>query len=74
MVVTQQEFGDFSRFAEQRLSDGAAESLQKLVDDWQACRERQLSVRAIQESRAQHEAGRGLPLREAFQEVRTKLG
>lgn len=74
MAVTREELIDFNRFANQRLSDGGADTLQELVDEWNDLRSHEQSVSGIRDSVAQYEAGEGLPVDEAFNEVRRKLG
>lgn len=74
MAVTRKELLDFNRFAEQKLSAGVAATLQALVEEWNSLRERERSVAAIRESVRQYEAGEGLPVQEAFEDVRRKLG
>lgn len=73
MAVTLQELSDFNRFAEQKLSNGGAETLQQLLDEWQDLREYEQCVVDIRESIRQHENGESLPLDEAFSEIRRKL-
>ncbi len=73
MIATPQELSDFHRYAEEKLSLGIAATLQQLLDEWIAVREHQRSVAAIRESLRQYEDGEGLPVGEAFDEVRRKL-
>ena len=73
MAVTLQELSDFNRFAEQKLSNGGAETLQQLLDEWQDLREYEQCVVDIRESIRQHENGENLPHDEAFSEIRRKL-
>jgi hypothetical protein len=74
MAVTKEELTDFHRFAVGRLSNGGAESMQELLNQWSARREHQESVAGIRESIGQYEAGHALPVKEAFDEIRQKLG
>jgi hypothetical protein len=74
MAVTREELLDFNRFAEEKLSDGGAENLQALLDEWNDQRAHEQSIAGIRESVAQYEAGEGLPVEEAFNEIRRKLG
>jgi hypothetical protein len=73
MSITREELSDFNRFAEDRLSDGAVDTLYELVDEWNHVRSHQQSVARIRESARQHEAGQSVPVDEAFDEVRRKL-
>jgi hypothetical protein len=74
MDVTRQDLFDFTRFAEEKLSDGGAENLQALLDEWNEQRTHEQSIAGSRESVAQYEAGEGLPVEEAFNEIRRKLG
>jgi hypothetical protein len=74
MAVTHRELLDFNHFAEEKLTNGGAESLQELLDEWNDLRSHQQSIAGIRESAAQYDAGQGLPVDEAFDEVRRKLG
>jgi hypothetical protein len=74
MAVTRQDLFDFTRFAEEKLTDRGTDSLKALLDEWNERRSHGQSVAGIRESVAQYEAGEGLPIREAFAEIRRKLG
>ncbi len=74
MAVTREELQSFHQFADERLAGGRAESLQALLDEWNASRQHDQSVASIQESVSQYEAGDGLPVDEAFSKVRKELG
>jgi hypothetical protein len=73
MAVSLQELSDFNRFAAEKLSNGGAETLQAVLDEWNAQREREESVAGIRQSIAQYEAGQGLPVEQAFLELRNRL-
>lgn len=73
-METQQELLEFHHFAQQRLSDGATGTLQELLDEWNTLHQHECSVAGIRESMNQYEAGLALPVNEAFEEIRTKLG
>jgi hypothetical protein len=73
MAVTRDELLDFNRFAEEKLTDGGADNLQDLLDEWNERRAHQQSIAGIRKSVAQYEAGECLPVHEAFDEVRRKL-
>ena len=73
MIAIEQELTEFHRFAQQRLAAGMNGSLQDLLDEWNAEREFERSVADIRESIRQCEAGLGLPLAEAFAEIRARL-
>ena len=74
MSITKDELAAFNRFAVEKLSNGGADTLQQLLDEWNARRAYEQSVAAIRESVAQYGAGEGLPVKDAFEEVRGKLG
>lgn len=74
MSITPQELSAFNQFAQQQITQGAADSLQKLVDEWNEQRDQQQSIQGIRESMAQHEAGQSLPADEVFRQVRSQLG
>lgn len=73
MSLTPAEFHDFTRFAETKLSSGASESLEQLVNEWNSQREYDQSVARIRQSMADYEAGRVMSLEEAFDRVRARL-
>lgn len=73
MIAIEQELTDFNRFAQQRVAAGMNGSLQDLLDEWKAQQEFERSVAAIGESIRQCEEGLGLPLAEAFAEIRARL-
>lgn len=74
MALTHQQLADFHAFAVTKLESGSAETLQDLIDEWTAAREHEQSVAAIRESVAQYEAGQGMSVKQAFDEIRAKLG
>lgn len=74
MSVTKEDLHNFQQFADEKLANGAVESLQNILDEWNARREREQSIAGIRESIAQYDAGEGLPVDKAFGEVRKKLG
>lgn len=74
MSLTHQELVDFHQFAVTKLSTGRAQTLQELLDEWNDAREHERSVAAIRESVAQYEAGLGMPVKQAFDEIRANLG
>ena len=73
MSVTSEQLADFHQYANQRLANGGADSLQSLLDDWTRARARERSVANIATSRQQYESGEALPVDEAFAEIRDKL-
>jgi len=73
MAVTKEDLQDFHLFADEKIADGAAQSLEELVDAWSSRRTDEQSVADIRKSIAQYEAGEGLPVAEAFDEIRKKL-
>lgn len=74
MIATQTELTEFHRFAQEKLSAGSESSLQELLDEWTAARDYERSVAALRQSVAEADAGLGLPVKEAFAEIRSKLG
>ena len=74
MAITKDDLQSFQLFADEMLTSGTAESLQEILDKWNARREHQQSVAGIKESISQYEAGEGLPVDQAFDEIRRKLG
>ena len=74
MPITKDDLQSFQSFADEMLATGTAESLQEILDKWNAHREHRQSVAGIKESISQFEAGEGLPVAEAFDEIRGKLG
>jgi hypothetical protein len=57
MAVTRQDLFDFTRFAEEKLTDRGTDSLKALLDEWNERRSHGQSVAGIRESVAQYEAG-----------------
>lgn len=74
MPVTRDDLEKFQRFADAKLNNGGAESLQQLLDDFEASLEYERSVAAIRQSVAEYEAGEVVSVKEAFDEVRQQLG
>ncbi|MDC0935567.1 hypothetical protein OAS39_04710 [Pirellulales bacterium] len=74
MAITKDDLQSFQSFADEMLTTGTAESLQEILDKWNTRREHQQSVAGIKESISQYEAGEGLPVDQAFNEIRSKLG
>lgn len=74
MTVTREELAEFHNFANEKLSNGGAESMHALLDDWLMKRAHDASVTEIRQSIAQYEAGEALPVDQAFAEIRQKLG
>ena len=74
MAITKDDLQSFQLFADEMLTSGTAESLQEILDKWNARRELRQSVAGIKESISQYEAGEGLPVDQAFDEIRGKLG
>jgi len=71
MAFTVADLADFHRFAEQKLSDGRVEDIDELTHEW---RELRGLAEDIRQAEAEIEAGEGQPLKEAFADVRRKLG
>ena len=74
MAITKEDLYRFQSFADDVLSNGKADSIQEILDKWNATREQRQSVAGIQESISQYESGEALPVDQAFEEVRGKLG
>jgi hypothetical protein len=80
MAITSDDLHDFQQFAYARLSCGDAKSLVELAGQWEAQRrtthQRELeeTLADIEASHADIEAGRAIPLSDAFAEVRQQLG
>jgi len=73
MSLTQSEFERFQTFATQKLANGGADSLQELVDLWQAQdpddSELRESLAALDEGLSDARAGRVRPAREVFEDL-----
>ena len=74
MAVTPDELSDFQLFAEARLANGGAECMAELVAAWEAKRQFEQSIAALDDSDADAEAGRVLPAEEVFADARKNLG
>ena len=72
MAITKEDLQDFTQFADGKLVGGSAESLQELVLQWEAARQREEVNVAIQQGLAEADAGLGLPLDEFMDEFRKK--
>jgi hypothetical protein len=75
MAVTKDDLRDFNRFADERLSNGGANSLVDLAGEWEARRrEVEETVADIRDSHADIDAGRVSSVADTFAEVRKQLG
>ncbi len=80
MAITKDDLRDFSRFADEKLNGGAAQSLVELAGQWEAqrCeaqrREVEETVADIRASHADIDAGRVSGVADAFADVRKQLG
>jgi hypothetical protein len=76
MLVTQQDLDNFNRFAQQKLQNGGAESIEELFDLWrieQPSAEEQEEIHAaIRQGLADIKAGRGRPVETVMEELRRK--
>jgi predicted transcriptional regulator len=76
MLVTQQDLDSFHRFAQEKLQNGGAESIEELFDLWRIERpsaEEQAEIHAvIRQGLADIKAGRGRPADEVMSELRRK--
>jgi hypothetical protein len=75
MPVTQAELESFARFAAIKIGNGGAElTLEALVRQWNEEREMAETVADIQRGIRDYEEGKGIPLDDAFNDVRKRLG
>jgi predicted transcriptional regulator len=78
MPVSLDQLDDFHRFAQQKLQDEGAESLEELCDLWRIehpSMEEQAEIHeAIRQGLADIAAGRHRPVREVIEELRAKHG
>ena len=75
MPATLQELESFSRFASQRLCQGASlPSLEECLRQWRADCELQEAVADVQQSLDDVAQGRVKPVDQAFDDVRRRLG
>jgi hypothetical protein len=76
MLVTQQDLDSFHHFAQQKLQNGGAESIEELFDLWRIehpTPEEQAEIHAIiRQGVADIKAGRGRPADEVMDELRRK--
>jgi predicted transcriptional regulator len=77
MTVTKNELAQFQVFAEEKLSHGSAESIEQLVDLWRLANptdeQAAEDLAAIQRGVADADAGRTVPIEQAFDEVRKAI-
>ena len=73
MTITQQDLQDFHRFGEEQLAGGGTASIDDLVAQWKAKRERERSVSDIRKGIAEYEEGKAVSVDEAFAEVKEQL-
>jgi hypothetical protein len=80
MAITENDLQDFQRFAADKLNGSGAQSLVQLAGEWEAQRqdaarrEMQETLADIQASHADIEAGRVIPVIDAFADIRQQLG
>lgn len=74
MPVTNDDLQNFGSFAEQRVSNGGADSIEQLAREWAEAREMAQLADDIAQSEDDIEAGRLHPAAEVIAEVRQKLG
>lgn len=76
MLVTQQDLDSFHRFAQQKLQNGGAESIEELFDLWRIehpSPKEQAEIHAvIRQGLADIQAGRGRPAEDVMRDVRLK--
>ena len=77
MTVTRDKLAQFHLFAERELSNGSAESIEQLVDLWRLANptdeQAAADLAAIEQGIADADAGRTVPVEQAFDEVRKSL-
>ena len=74
MAVTQQELEQFHRFAQSKLSQSQPpDSLQECLNQWRREREETECVNDLQAARAEIDAGLGISLEDASEELRNNL-
>ncbi len=74
MPVTKEDLRDFHRFADEKISKGAANSLIDLASEWEGQRrEAQQTVADIRQSHADIDAGRVAPVADTFAEIRKRV-
>ena len=74
MTVTKDDLQSFKSLADEKLTNGGADSLVDFAGQWEAQRDAQKTIADILESHTDIEAGRVKPLDEAFSDVRKKMG
>lgn len=75
MTVTKEDLTHFHRFADEKISKGAANSLVELVGEWEAeRREMEQTVADIRQSHGDIDAGRVASVADTFADVRNRLG
>ncbi len=77
MTVTKNELAQFQVFAEEKLSHGSAESIEQLVDLWRLANptvdQAAEDLASIQRGIEDANAGRTVPVEQAFDEVRKAI-
>lgn len=78
MSVTLADLDRFHAFAQSKIGNGGAESLQELVDLWLAqspdSKELEASLAALQEGLADADAGHIRPARDVFEDLASRYG
>jgi len=77
MAITKDELSRFHEFAEEKLSNGGADSIEQLVDLWRlanpTAKQKAADMASIQRGIADAEAGRTVPADQAFDEARKAI-
>lgn len=77
MAITSQQITEFQSFALQALAQGKADSMEELFDLWTlqhpTSESAEADLTAIENGIADANAGRTVPLKQAFEEVRSQL-
>jgi hypothetical protein len=72
-VTLTQQLDQFVEFARNRMHDGNHDSLAQLFQQWEAHCEDSESIQSIRQGLAEARAGEGMPVAQAFAEIRAKL-
>jgi hypothetical protein len=75
MAVTKDDLRDFTRFANEKLRNGGANSLVELAGEWESQRrEMEETIADIRQGHLDIDAGKVMPVADAFAEVRKEIG
>ena len=75
MAITKEDLRDFTRFADEKLERGVADSLVALAGEWESQRrEMENTVADIRQSHVDIDSGRVSSVADAFADARKQLG